>query len=103
MQSLAVELGPHNVRVNTLHPSTVNTPMTMNQATYELFMPGSGLTSVAPEDDATVREAFKQMHALNIPWVEVEDIANAALFLASDMGRYVTGTQLRVDGGSAVQ
>lgn len=103
MQSLAVELGPHSIRVNTLHPSTVNTAMTMNQATYDLFMPGAGLTAGSERDDAVIAEAFKQMQALPIPWVEAIDIANAALFLASDMGRYVTGTQLRVDAGSAVR
>ena len=103
MQSLAVELGPHSIRVNTLHPSTVKTAMTLNQATYDLFMPGAGLTAGSTTDEGVIAEAFTQMHALPIPWVEPLDVANAALFLASDMGRYVSGTQLRVDAGSAVR
>jgi SDR family mycofactocin-dependent oxidoreductase len=103
MQSLAVELGPHNIRVNTLHPSTVKTAMTLNQATYDLFMPGAGLTAGSIDDETAIAEAFKQMHALPVPWVEPLDVANAALFLSSDMVRYVSGTQLRVDAGAAVR
>jgi SDR family mycofactocin-dependent oxidoreductase len=103
MQSLAVELGPHMIRVNTLHPTTVKTPMALNQATYDLFLPGAGLSADSLEDEAQVAEAFKGLNAMPIPWVEPVDLANAAVFLASDMGRYISGTQLRVDAGSGVR
>jgi SDR family mycofactocin-dependent oxidoreductase len=103
MQSLAVELGPHMIRVNTLHPTTVKTPMALNQATYDLFLPGAGLSADRVEDEAEVAEAFKGLNAMPIPWVEPVDLANAAVFLASDMGRYISGTQLRVDAGSGVK
>ena len=103
MQSLAVELGPHMIRVNTLHPTTVKTPMALNQPTYDLFLPGAGLSADRVEDEAEVAEAFKGLNAMPIPWVEPVDLANAAVFLASDMGRYISGTQLRVDAGSGVK
>ena len=103
MQSLAVELGPHMIRVNTIHPTAVRTPMALNQPTYDLFLPGAGLSAESPDDEAKVAEAFKGLNALPIPWVEPEDIANAAIFLSSDQGRYISGTQLRVDAGSAVK
>jgi SDR family mycofactocin-dependent oxidoreductase len=103
MQSLAVELGPHMIRVNTLHPTTVKTPMALNQATYDLFLPGAGLSADRIEDEAQVAEAFKGLNAMPIPWIEPVDLANAAVFLASDMGRYISGTQLRVDAGSGVK
>jgi SDR family mycofactocin-dependent oxidoreductase len=103
MQSLAVELGPHLIRVNTLHPTTVNTPMALNQSTYDLFLPGAGLSVDRAEDQAQVAEAFKGLNAMPIPWIEPVDLANAAVFLASDWGRYVSGTQLRVDAGSGAK
>jgi SDR family mycofactocin-dependent oxidoreductase len=103
MQSLAVELGPNSIRVNTLHPSTVNTPMALNDATYELFMPGMNLSDGSPLDNATLVESFKAMHVLPVPWVEPADVANAALFMASDLSRCVTGTQLRIDAGAVVR
>ena len=103
MQSLAVELGPHMIRVNTLHPTAVKTPMALNQATYDLFLPGAGLSADRVEDEAQVAEAFKGLNAMPIPWVEPVDLANAAVFLASDLGRYISGTQLRVDAGSGVR
>jgi SDR family mycofactocin-dependent oxidoreductase len=103
MQSLAVELGPHMIRVNTIHPTTVNTPMALNQATYDLFLPGAGLSADSPEDTEHVAEAFKGLNAMPIPWIEPVDISNAVVYLASDLGRYVSGTQLKVDAGSAVR
>ena len=103
MQSLAVELGPHMIRVNTIHPTTVRTGMAINQATYDLFLPGAGLSADSPSDEAQVAEAFKGLNAMPIPWIEPEDIANAAIFLSSELGRYISGTQLRVDAGSAVK
>jgi SDR family mycofactocin-dependent oxidoreductase len=103
MQSLAVELGPHMIRVNTLHPTTVKTPMALNQPTYDLFLPGAGLSADRVKDEAQVAEAFKGLNAMPIPWIEPVDLANAAVFLASYMGRYISGTQLRVDAGSGVK
>jgi SDR family mycofactocin-dependent oxidoreductase len=103
MQALAVELGPENIRVNTLHPSTVNSPMALNDAVYELFMPGMNLSDGSPLDHEGLVEAFKSLHVLPVPWVESEDVANAALFMASDLSRCVTGTQLRIDAGAAVR
>ena len=103
MRSLAIELAPHMIRVNTIHPTSVNTPMLANQAVYDLFVPdalGSDVGGGAPE---AVAEAFKTLNALPIPWIEPVDISNAIVFLVSDQGRYVTGTELRVDAGSAAK
>src|SRR3712207_5883510 len=92
MRTLAVELAPLRIRVNSVHPTTVDTPMVQNPAMYELFgMPG------ASRDEAA--QGFKVVNALPIPWVDVVDISNAVLFLASDEARYVTGVTLQVDAG----
>ena len=77
--------------------------MALNQATYYLFLPGAGLSADRVEDEAHVAEAFKGLNAMAIPWVEPEDLASAAVFLASDDGRYISGSQLRVDAGSGVK
>jgi SDR family mycofactocin-dependent oxidoreductase len=103
MQCLAVELGPHMIRVNTIHPTTVHTPMAINQAIFDLFLPGAGLSPGSADDEEAAAEAFKSLNAMPIPWIAPEDIANAALYLCSDAGRYVSGTQLRVDAGSGVK
>jgi len=91
-RTLAVELAPHSIRVNTIHPTNVNTDMIQNEDLYRLFNPD------APNKVA-FEEASRGMQALPIPWVEPFDISNALVFLASDEGRYVTGITLPVDAG----
>jgi (+)-trans-carveol dehydrogenase len=91
---LAQELGPHFIRVNTVHPTGVNTELALNPFTFKLFMPH--LENPTKEDAA---EIFKSQNALPIPWVEPVDISNAVLWLASDEARYVTGIALPVDAG----
>ncbi|OBJ01241.1 mycofactocin-coupled SDR family oxidoreductase [Mycobacterium sp. 1465703.0] len=98
MRAFAVELGEHHIRVNSVHPSQVNTPMTINEVTFKLFRPD--LENPGPEDFAP----FSQMtHTMPVPWVEAVDISNAVLFLASDESRYVTGVSLPVDAGALLK
>jgi (+)-trans-carveol dehydrogenase len=98
MRTFAVELGQHNIRVNSVHPTNVNTPLFMNEPTMKLFRPD--LENPGPEDMKVVGQL---MHTLPIGWVEPEDIANAVLFLASDEARFITGVTLPVDGGSCLK
>ncbi len=98
MRSFAVELGQHSIRVNSVHPTHVNSPMLMNEKTYRMFRPE--LANPGPEDLEPVCRTF---HVLPIPWVTPEDISNAVLFLASDEARYITGVTLPVDGGSCLK
>ena len=98
MRTFAVELGQHSIRVNSVHPTNVNTPMFMNEGTMRLFRPD--LENPGPDDMKVVGQL---MHTLPIGWVEPEDIANAVLFLASDEARYITGVTLPVDGGSCLK
>lgn len=94
MKTLTLELGQESIRVNTIHPTQVDTDMIQNEAIYRLFM---------PDEANPTREQFAEisqgMQALPIPWVEAVDISNALLFLASDEARYITGQQLKVDAG----
>ncbi|MGQ0467343.1 MAG: mycofactocin-coupled SDR family oxidoreductase [Sporichthyaceae bacterium] len=95
MRNLAIELGSYGIRVNSVHPTTVDTDMIQNKATYELFLPD---IPNATRDDAAAR--MVGMHVLEVPWVECQDIANAVLFLASDESRRITGTTQVIDAGS---
>jgi SDR family mycofactocin-dependent oxidoreductase len=98
MRTFAVELGQHMIRVNSVHPTQVNTPMAMNEVTFRLFAPHK--ENPGPEDFAPMSQ---MMHTLPVPWVEPEDIGNAVLFFASDESRYVTGVQLPVDAGALLK
>jgi SDR family mycofactocin-dependent oxidoreductase len=98
MRSLALELAPHMIRVNSLHPTQVNTDMIMNQDTWKLFSPDIQNPTI---DD--FRAASQAVNALPIPWVEPVDISNALLFLASDEARYITGVTLPVDAGTLLK
>jgi SDR family mycofactocin-dependent oxidoreductase len=100
MRTLALELAPDMIRVNSVHPTTVNTDMIHNPATYELFAPD------LPEKDRTrerLTERFLTLNALPVPWVEPVDISNAVLWLASDESRYVTGVTLSIDAGQLIK
>ncbi|MEK8071430.1 mycofactocin-coupled SDR family oxidoreductase [Rhodococcoides navarretei] len=94
MQVLAKELGPQSIRVNTIHPTTVATPMILNDATFRLFRP-----DLAEPTRADFEEAALTLNTLPVPMIESEDISNAVLYLVSDAGRYITGTTHVVDAG----
>ena len=100
VKTLANELAPHMIRVNSVHPTSVDTTMIHNQQTYALFRPDKAPSDVTRDD---VGEAFQIMNALPIQWVEPVDISNAILWLVSDEARYVTGVQLPVDAGSVIK
>ena len=85
-KSWAIELAPHNVRVVSLHPTGVNTPMNDGLAALEGLTP----TEVAGRSAGNL---------LPVPWVEPEDVAAAVVFLASDAARFVTGSQFVLDAG----
>jgi SDR family mycofactocin-dependent oxidoreductase len=89
-KTMAVELGQHNIRVNTVHPHGVNTGMSPGEmfALMEKFS-----TTLAPIFMGTLPD----------PVSEPEDIANAVAWLASDEARHVTGIQLPIDLGTLLR
>jgi SDR family mycofactocin-dependent oxidoreductase len=98
MRTLALELAPHSIRVNSLHPTSVDTGMVRNSETLRLFRPDLENPTV---DDAA--DSFQAMNVLPLRWVEPVDVSNALLFLASDEARYITGVALPVDAGYAIK
>lgn len=85
-KSWAIELAPHNIRVLSIHPTGVNTPMNDGLA----FLEGSTPQEIAERSAGNL---------LPVPWIEPEDVAHAVLFLASDKSRYATGSQYVLDAG----
>lgn len=85
-KSWAIELAAYNIRVVSIHPTGVNTPM------------NDGLAQL---EGATPQEIAERSagNLINVPWVEAEDVANAVVFLASDKSRFVTGSQYVLDAG----
>jgi (+)-trans-carveol dehydrogenase len=98
MKALALELGVHSIRVNTIHPNSVNTDMLQNPATYELFLPGRH--DPTPEQFERVN---RTLNVLPVPWSEPADISDAIVFLVSDAGKNVTGAALPLDAGGSVR
>lgn len=86
MRSYALELAPHNIRVNTVHPTGVATPMIQNRVVEGFFEEHSELAELVS-------------NPIPIDVVEPRDISEAVLYLVSDSGRFVTGATLPVDAG----
>ncbi|SNR57164.1 mycofactocin-coupled SDR family oxidoreductase [Actinomadura mexicana] len=86
-KSLAAEFAGQRIRVNSVHPTTVWTPMFTR-----LIPPGL--------DKDQLEARYRPVHALPVPWIEPVDVSNAVLFLASDEARYITGAALPIDAGA---
>jgi len=85
-KSWAIELASYNIRVNSIHPTGVNTPMNDGLAELE----GTTTQEIAERSAGNL---------LPVPWVEPEDVSAMVLFLVSDKARYVTGSQFVLDAG----
>ena len=80
------ELAPHSIRVNSVHPTGVDTPMVVNEVMQEFLASDPSLSNA-------------MANALPVGMVEAVDISNAIVWLVSDDARYVTGVTLPVDAG----
>lgn len=85
-KSWAIELAEYGIRVNSIHPTGVDTPLNDGLAWLE----GTTPRAVAERSAGNL---------LPVPWIEAEDVAEAVLYLASKRGRYITGSQLVLDAG----
>jgi SDR family mycofactocin-dependent oxidoreductase len=86
-KALAQELSPYNITVNTLHPTAVNTAII------------AGMAQAANMTTEDLVDFIHTGHALPVRLIEAADVASAALWLASDEARFVTGHTLKVDAG----
>jgi NAD(P)-dependent dehydrogenase (short-subunit alcohol dehydrogenase family) len=90
-RTMANELARHSIRVNTVHPTGVDTPM------------GNGLGGLEPLINRDPNLGPIYMNTLPVETVDPRDISNAVLFLASDEARYVTGLEFTVDAGNTIR
>ncbi len=86
-KTLAHELSPYSITVNTLHPTAVDTAII------------TGMAQAASMDTEALVDFIHTGHALPVKLIDAADVASAALWLASDDARYVTGHTLKVDAG----
>lgn len=93
-KSFALEMAPYQVTVNVVAPTNVNSDMIQNPAIWEFFAPG---IEHPTREDAAKTAAL--MTAQNVPWIEVQDVTEAVMFLAQESSRYITGEVLHVSAG----
>ncbi|MGV9862978.1 mycofactocin-coupled SDR family oxidoreductase [Rhodococcus koreensis] len=98
MRTLAHEFGRHSIRVNTVHPTSADTPMVMNEAIFGLFDPNNP----TPDRESADR-SFRTTHVMPVAWIEPRDVSEAVLWLGSDESRYVTGAVLPIDAGFVIR
>jgi SDR family mycofactocin-dependent oxidoreductase len=90
MRNFATNLAPHNIRVNTVHPTGVATPMIMNDTMQEILANTPWMLGAV-------------QNLLPVTMTEPSDISNAVAWLLSDEARYVTGVALPVDAGFTIK
>ena len=97
VRSFALELAEYSVRVNSVDPTVVLTDMVTSQEYMDNLVGHPGAT------EAEVRNHYLRWNVLPTPWIEPRDVANAALFLASDEARFITGLGLPLDAGAMLR
>lgn len=86
MRSAAYAYAPDNIRVNSIHPTGVATPMVLNEHMGRYFTETPNAATIAA-------------NLLPVPFIEAQDVTNAVMYLVSDKARYTTGVTLPVDAG----
>ncbi|MCV7039316.1 3-ketoacyl-ACP reductase [Mycolicibacterium moriokaense] len=98
MNSLANELAPQWIRVNSIHPGNILTPMIDNDRFRRTLRP-----DLAEPTMADAGEIIGNFHLLPVPYFEARAVSNAVLFLASDEAKYITGAALPIDAGATAK
>jgi SDR family mycofactocin-dependent oxidoreductase len=98
VEVLALQLAPHMIRLNGVHPTNTDTHLLHNVDVYRAFRPD--LENPKRED---VMDSLPLMQAMPIPFIDPLDVSNLMAFLASDESRYITGMNIRIDAGAMLK
>jgi SDR family mycofactocin-dependent oxidoreductase len=98
VEVFALQLAPHMIRLNGIHPTNCDTQLLHNEDVYKAFRPD---VAHPTREDAML--AFPAMQAMPIPFIDPIDISHLVAFLASDESRYLTGMNIRVDAGAMLK
>jgi SDR family mycofactocin-dependent oxidoreductase len=98
VETVALQLAPHMIRLNGIHPTNCDTHLLHNVDVYRAFRPD---LENPTREDAMV--AFPSMQAMPIPFIDPVDVSHLVAFLASDESRYITGLNIRVDAGAMLK
>ena len=98
VETVALQLAPHMIRVNGIHPTNCDTHLLHNIDVYRAFRPDL--------ENPTREEAmlsFPNMQAMPIPFIDPVDVSHLVAFLASEESRYITGLNIRIDAGAMLK
>ncbi len=98
VETLALQLARHMIRVNGIHPTNCDTQLLHNEDVYKAFRP-----DLAHPTREEAMLALPVMQAMPIPFIDPIDISHLVAFLASDESRYLTGMNIRVDAGAMLK
>ncbi|KXF56490.1 3-ketoacyl-ACP reductase [Rhodococcus sp. SC4] len=101
MKTLAAELGSEYIRVNSVNPGNVDTPMIDNEFTRKQFLPD--IEHPTREDAQKPGSRYITVNSIPVPWVDPQDVSEVVAFLASDEARYITGIVVPIDAGLLVK
>ena len=103
MKSAALELGRHKITVNALIPGLIDTPLTRHEERYgqAIQVAGGTPTGLLAADEETARKGLSRHSPLGVPWIDPNNIAPVAVFLASDAACMVSGAAYAATAGDS--
>ena len=103
MKSAALELGEHQITVNTVEPGLVDTPLTRNPGRWKEALKEAGKEAKDNPTEQEVIAARLPMSVMKIPWMQPDEVAPAVVFLASDAANRVTGSTYDATAGDSAK